>query len=406
MATELVAFFGALAVLVALAALARQVARAIRQPTILGELLLGVVLGPTLLGWAWPAAHGLLFGGANLPLFDALAWVGLILFMLVAGAEMEWRPANGLAAIAMSTGGVALAGGLGVLLAIVRPAWFFPGGQASPLGVLVLATLMIVTALPVLARILADMNLLRSGTGGAALASATIDDVLGWTALGIAAATPGILPGGFAGNIALVAAALLAAVLLDRVLTPRLAKRMEHLDPAHLFVSVVAAALGAAALTHLAGLHAVIGALAVGAIVSRHPRLRKEVTERFRGVATVLLLPLFFILTVGQADLRLVGTLTGLVAAMTVLAVASVGKIGGTYLGARVAGLTHAQGVASGLLVNARGAVGLVVAKVGSDAGLLSATGFSLMVFAIVATTLLTAPLLGWYMRRVGHAAL
>lgn len=405
MATDLVQFFGALAVLVALAAFARQVARWAGQPAVLGELLLGIVLGPTLLGWAWPDAHGYLLEGGNAPLLDALAWVGLVLFMLAAGAEMAWRPSNGVAAAGIASGGLLLPAAAGAVLALMAPEWFFDGAATGP-RILIVATIMTVTALPVLARILSDLGILGTTTGAATMAAATIDDIAGWIALALAAAagSPG-LTGSLAGNLLLVAAVLAGAFLLDYILTPVLGRHMPK-DPAHLFVGVVVATFAAAVLTHMAGLHAVVGPLAVGAIVSRHPPLRNEVAQRFKGVAFVLLLPMFFILTVGQADLRLVASGPGLIAALVVLLIATGGKVVGCYVGARVARLTHAQGVAAGILMNARGAVGLVVAKVGYDAGLLAPHGFALVVLMIVATTLLAAPMLAWHLRRVGATAL
>lgn len=405
MATDLVRFFGALAILVAAAALARQAARGLGQPAVLGELLLGIVLGPTLLGWAAPGVHAYLLGGANAPLLDALAWIGLVLFMLVAGAEMEWRPSNGIAAIGVASGGLVLPATAGAFLALLAPAWFFDGEATTP-GILLVATVMTVTALPVLARILADVGLLERPTAAVTMAAATIDDVVGWIALALAAAAghPG-LTGSLGGNLALVFGLFIVVFVLDHVLAPRLRPILPK-EPAHLFVAVVVATFAAALLTHEAGLHAVVGPLAVGAIVSRHKGLRDVVAERFRGVAFVLLLPMFFILTVGQADLRLVVTETGVLALVVVLLAATGGKVLGCYTGARVAGMTHAQGLGAGILMNARGAVGLVVAKVGLDAGLLAPHGFALLVLVIVLTTLLAAPALAWHVRRVGVAAL
>lgn len=406
MATDLVRFFGALAILVTLAAVARQAARWSGQPAVLGELVLGVLLGPTLLGWLWPEATAFLLGGPNAPLLEALAWVGLVLFMLVAGAEMAWHPGNGLAAVGVASGGLVLPATLGALLAVTHPAWFFDGPATGP-SVLMVATVMTVSALPILARVLSDLKLLDRDTGSVTMAAATIDDVVGWLALALAAGAGAgdALTGSLAGNMALVAVAFVALLALDHVLTPRV-RRFLPQDPQHLFVGVVVATLLAALLTHEAGLHAVVGALAVGAIVSRHKGLRAVVADRFRGIAAILLLPLFFITTLGGANLRLVADQGGLVAIAAVLLAATLGKVAGAYGGARAVGLSNAQGVAIGLLMNARGAVGVVVAKVAHDAGLLSDSGFALLVLVIVLTTLLTAPTMAWHVRRVGASAL
>ncbi len=405
MATDLVPFFGALAILVALAAFARQLARWAGQPAVLGELLLGIALGPTLLGSMWPSAHDYLLGGGNAPLLDALAWVGLVLFMLVAGAEMRWRETRGVAAVGVAAGGLLLPAAGGAILAKARPDWFFDGPATGP-GILLVATVMTVSALPVLARILSDLGLLGRPIASVTMAAATVDDVVGWIALGLAAAAGHAgLTGSLPGNLLLVAGLLAGAFLLDHLLADRLRPYLPK-EPAHMFVAVVVATFAAALLTDQAGLHAVVGPLAVGAVVSRHPGIRDVVAERFRGIAFVLLLPMFFILTVGQADLRLVASGAGFVAIVAVLFVACLGKVVGCYVGARAAGLTHAQGLGAGMLMNARGAVGLVAAKVGHDSGLLSDAGFAVTVLVIVLTTLLAAPFMTWHARRVGVDAL
>lgn len=405
MATDLVRLFGALAVLVTLAAFARQVARWTGQPAVLGELVLGIALGPTLLGWLWPAGHDFLLGGPNAAILDAFAWVGLVLFMLVAGAEMQWRPGNTVAAVGVALGGLVLPATLGSLLAVTNPGWFFDAGVSGP-GVLMVATVMTVSALPILARVLADLGLLDRPTGSVTMASATIDDIAGWVALALAAGASATgLTGSLTGNMALVAGLFVACLLLDRLLADKVRPFLPK-DPAHMFVAVVVVTLLAALLTHEAGLHAVVGALAVGAILSRHRDIRDVVADRFRGIAFILLLPMFFITTVGSADLRLVADHGGMLAVVVVFAAATLGKVAGAYAGSRTVGLPHPQALAVGLLMNARGAVGIVVAKVARDAGLLSASGFALMVIVIVLTTLVAAPLMAWHTRRVGVDAL
>jgi Kef-type K+ transport system membrane component KefB len=162
----------------------------------------------------------------------------------------------------------------------------------------------------------------------------------------------------------------------------------------------VCAILGSAWLTQAAGFHALLGPLGVGALVSRHPQLQAFARPRLQGLTMVLFLPAFFVLAGLDTNLTLLASSTGALAVAAVLGAASVGKVLGCWLGGRAAGLGREDRVAAGLLLNARGAVDLVVAKIGLDEGLLSPRGFSLLVLVIVLTTLMAAPLLAAYLRR------
>lgn len=162
---------------------------------------------------------------------------------------------------------------------------------------------------------------------------------------------------------------------------------------------------GGALLTHTAGLHAVLGPLVVGAILSRHPPLRDYARTRLGDLTLALFLPVFFVLAGSQADLRLLAGTGGLTALFVVLLAGSLGKVLGVYLGARAANVTPQASLVSGILLNARGAVGLVVAKVGFDGGLLSGQGFAILVAVIALTTLAAPPALEAYLHRLeAHA--
>jgi len=158
--------------------------------------------------------------------------------------------------------------------------------------------------------------------------------------------------------------------------------------------ALVCAILGSAWLTQAAGLHALIGPLLVGALVSRHEAVQAYARSRLQGLTMVLFLPVFFVLTGLDTNLTLLASSTGALAFVVVLAAASLGKLAGCWLGGRAAGLNRQGRLAAGLLLNARGAVGLVVAKLGYDAGLLSPRGFALLALVIVVTTCAAAPLL------------
>jgi Kef-type K+ transport system membrane component KefB len=379
--------FLALAVIVAGAALARWAFLRLRLPGVVGELLLGIALGPSLLGWLWPDGHGALFPASGAPILHALSWVGLALFVYHVGLEMHWEHGDLRPVLLVALGGLLVPMASGVLLAAASPSWFFAGAGEWP-GRLMVGIVLTVSALPVLARILEDLGMLGSRLGSVALGAATVDDVVGWTLMAVVAAAGSVgLTGLLWANVLAVAGLGAALWVGASVLRKRMVAR-----PAP-FPAVMAAVLLAAWLTEAAGLSAVLGPLAVGAFLSGVPAMREDSRRRIGDVTKVLLLPIFFVMSGAAVDLRLLPMPAMLLPLAILLASASLAKVAGCSLGARAAGLPWRDGLAAGSLLNARGAVGLVVVRVGLDAGLFSVGGYSLLV-VVVALTTLAAPIL------------
>lgn len=393
-----------LLVIVAGAGIFRWLAGRLGQPGILGEILLGLLLGPSFLGWVWPEAQAYLLGSENRAALEGLAWIGLVFFMYVAGAEMRWARGEGHTVLLVSLGGLLLPFVMGLALAMAAPQWFF-GPEYGPRHMLLVAVVMTVSAIPVLARILEDVRLLDHPLGTIALGAGTVDDLVGWIVFGLVAGSTGLgLTGNLLANTVLLLALLAFALVVDRALRPWLARRPRRETP-QFFVGLLGAILGSAWVTHAAGLHAVLGPLAVGALMSRHPVLRAYAQNRLRGVTLVLLLPTFFVLTGADTDLTLLSIPDGLLSLVVVALVASLAKVTGVYVGGRSIGLTRQASLVVGILMNARGAVGLVVAKVGHDTGLLSEAGFTLLVLVIALTTMAAPVALQWYARRLHRRA-
>lgn len=396
---DLSAFLVLLTILVGGAALFRWLASQLGQPGVLGELLFGILLGPSLLGWASPGVHASLFPPGNRPLLEALSWIGLVLFMYLAGSELRWSREEQIRTYFVASGGLFVPFAVGLALALAAPAWFFDGPAAFS-GVILVSLVLTVSALPVMARLLADLGLMRERLAVLALGAATIDDVVGWVILGLVAGTAQVgLSGSLVQNVLLLGVVFLVALAIDRYLAPYFAQLTREAERP-LFVLLLVGIFASAYLTQAAGLHAVLGPFAVGAILSRHPILRDYARVRLGELTLILFLPSFFVLAGSDVDLTILDFPGDLWAFLIILAVASVGKLAGVYIGARASLLDHATSLRAGILLNARGAVGIVVAKVGLDAGLFSQHGFSLLMMMIVVTTLGAPAFLQWHMRR------
>jgi Kef-type K+ transport system membrane component KefB len=373
------------------AALFRRLARYVNQPPLLGEMLLGILLGPSLLAWAWPDAYQLFFPSENRPLLEALAWIGLILFIWSVGAELHWSKTQAWPIFFVAMGGLVVPFVLGSVMALATPEWFFVGEPRFESMILV-GIIMSVSALPILGRLLREAGLLASPGGVIAMGAATIDDIVAWTLLGLVAGGASIgLLGDVNLNLLLIAALFGGGLLLDRYLTPHLSRQARKNAPA-LFVLLLITIFAAALLTHEAGLHALLGAFAVGAVLSRHPVIRDYARTRMDEIVLVLFLPSFFVLAGMDIDLTILDYPNGILALLATVIVATVAKLLGAYIGARAVGVEPRIALQTGVLINARGAVGLVVAKVGLDQGLLSQAGFTIMALMIAITTII-APL-------------
>jgi Kef-type K+ transport system membrane component KefB len=378
----------ALSAIVAGAGAVRWLSRKMRIPGVVGEILLGVALGPSLLGWLWPQMHGALFPPSGAQVLQSLAWLGLVLFVLRVGLEMHWSGKLARPVLMVAAGGLVIPMAAGVLLPFAFPGWFFDG-PGTPTAWVMVGIAVTVSALPVLARILEDLKLMSTPLGTIAMGAATVDDVLGWLLLAAIAALQSA--GGSASRLpelGLVAVFLIALLLLERLNHRRLAALRE--PGAGPFVGILSLSLLAAWLTEGAGLSAVLGPLAVGALVAPHGVLREDTVRRLGDVTRILLMPVFFVVSGAQVDLRLLPMPESLVPLLVVVAAASLAKVLGCTLGARLGGLGWREGLATGSLLNARGAVGLVVVKVALDTGLVSAQGYALLVLMVALTTLLS----------------
>jgi Kef-type K+ transport system membrane component KefB len=387
-----------LAVIVLLARLLGALARRAGQPAVIGEVLAGIALGPTLFHGAISEA---LFPVSVRPLLSALAAVGVAVFMFIVG--LEWDAAmirgSGNLAAAVSLSSILLPFGLGTVLALHLMDDYGTGNKTA--FMLFMGIAMSITAFPVLARILTDRRLSRTPLGAIALACASIDDVLAWSLLAVVVAVSGGA-GADQWRILLAVPYLLGMVFVLRPLLHRLAARGGELrlTPA-VFASVLVGLLLSAAVTEWVGLHYIFGAFLFGVILPRPggERLRAEVQERLGQLSGTLLLPVFFLVAGLQVDLSGLGA-SALGTLALILLVAVGGKFTGAFLAARLHRMPVKESAALATLMNTRGLTELIVLNVGLQLGYLGQNLYSLMVVMAVVTTAMAGPLLSWILGR------
>lgn len=394
-----VRFLVALALIVLLCHLLGVTISRLGQPPVVGEIIGGIVLGPSVLGPLWPAGRDWLFAPDVVGELGMAAQLGLVTYMFLLGCEFPLRrlTAHRRSVGLVVAGGMTLPFACGSAVAVLaRPALAGPGGHgvAYPLF---LGLAVSITALPVLARILADTGLDRTDVGVVALSSAAIGDGVSWGVLVVVMA----IAGGSYGQAWVVAAAAVGIVAAAFVVIRpalcsllRLAGRHPTVDRLLLPV-LVAGAAGFAALTQLIGLHPVIGAFLFGIVVPRSREVVTRISHQLHGFAVTILLPVFFAGVGLSTSVGLLsGRLTYWLLFAGVLAVAVLTKLLGAAGGARLAGMGLRDSLRVGAVMNCRGVTELVVATVGLQYQIINRFAFTILVLVALVTTAATSPLL------------
>lgn len=394
------ALFHVLLALAAVVALGRLVGTAfsyLGQPPVIGEVVAGIMLGPSLLGRVAPDAAAYLLPPAVAPFLGVIAQLGVILYMFLVGLELNagLLRQHGHTTIAISHASIVLPFVLGAGLALVLYPRLATSDVPFTSFALFLGVAMAVTAFPVLARILTDRGLSRTGLGVMALACAATDDVTAWCLLALVVGVAQARLEGALVVIGLTALYLAVMVLVVRPAARRVIERCEQDRlPPGLVAVVFIALLGSALATEWIGIHAIFGAFLLGAIIPHDSAVARAFIHKLEEVVTILLLPAFFALTGMRTQIGLVAGPGEWLLCGLIIAVATAGKFGGTLLAARWSGLDTRTGAALGVLMNTRGLMELIVLNIGLDLGVISPTLFAMMVLMALATTLATTPLL------------
>ncbi|MFJ9646055.1 cation:proton antiporter [Streptomyces sp. NPDC101206] len=396
----------AVPVVVLACGVAGAVVRRLGQPAVVGEILVGIALGPSLLGWLWPEGSRWLLPGEVLPYLGVLGNLGLLVFMFLVGLELDpgLLRGRGPAVVAVSQASLWVPLGLGTLLALAMYGSFAPEGVGRPEFVLFVAVALSVTAFPVLARILADQGLQGTPVGAVAMACAAVADVVAWCLLAVVVATAGAAGEGAGAGAGtgsgwgVAGTAVLAGVFLAvmwwgvRPLLDRAVDRWGGSCPARGAVVGVCSGLCLAAYTtQVVGVHALFGAFVFGAVLPR-VGVVEAAAERMREFAVPVLLPLFFVGSGLRTDVGLVVGGGAWWWALAVLVVAVAGKWGAGAGAARLAGMPAWDAVMLGALMNCRGVTELVVLNVGLGLGVIGGELFTMLVLMALVTTGVTGP--------------
>ena len=382
--------------------------RYLGQPPVVGEMVAGIVLGPSLLGAISPETFHLLIPSSvsdphgQVPAaLKAVSQLGVILYMFLVGLELNAARIAGRAhaAVAVSHASIVAPFVLGTGLAL----WLYPrfSHQGVPFTsfALFMGVAMAITAFPVLARILSDRGLDKTELGSIALGCAAADDVTAWCLLalvvGVAQAEPGSAIWVIGGAVVFISLMLLAIrPLLHRWV--RIWDTRTDPLPSYAIPGMFLAVLLASLCTEAIGIHAVFGAFLVGAVVPHDSRIARDMTAKLKEPVTILFLPAFFAYTGMRTQIRLVDGWDGWLWCGAIILVATVGKFGGTFAAARLTGFNTRDSTALGMLMNTRGLMELIVLNIGLDLGVISPTLFAMMVVMALATTAATSPVLQW----------
>lgn len=403
-------FFLQLAFILAACRIVGWLARLIHQPQVVGEMIAGVLMGPSLFGLLFPEAQAWLFPKQSMAILFAVSQVGLSIYMFLVGMEFrqELLRAHLRSAVSVSVGGMTVPFVLGTLIAVwlVKQPGFFGERTHAPDAALFLGASMAITAFPMLARIIYERGLSGTALGTLALAAGAIDDGAAWCVLAVVLATLdhgwSIAAKAIGGGVAYAVVVLTIGRRLLATLGER-AERAGRITEPMLAVTLMLVMV-ASWFTDAIGIYSVFGAFILGVAMPRG-LFTREVQRLLEPLTVALLLPLFFTYSGLNTRLDLVSTPSLAGVALLVSGAACLGKGGACYLAARWHGEDNRTALAIGTLMNARGLMELIILNIGLQRGVITPTLFSMMVLMAIVTTLMAAPFFEWCYGRQARAS-
>jgi Kef-type K+ transport system membrane component KefB len=377
------------------------------QPAVIGEMAAGILLGPTLFGWIAPGAFQFVFAANSLGALQLLSQIGVCLFMFAVGMELDLSQLRHKAhsAVVVSHASIIIPYFLGVALALTLYHGYAQPGASFTAFALFMGISMSITAFPVLARILQERKLSKTALGTAAISCAAIDDVTAWTVLAFVVSVVRATSIASAACVLMLALVFVAFMLF--VVKTRLPlwlggdAAFEQPEPGKgIIAAVILVVLISSLVTELIGIHALFGAFLAGVIMPSAGDFRHKLSLRVESFSSVLLLPLFFAFTGLRTQIGLLHDAQGWLICLTIILVATVGKLGGSAVAARLTGMQWTESLQLGALMNTRGLMELIALNIGYDLGILSPRIFAMLVVMALATTAMTGPLLAFFGRR------
>lgn len=370
------------------------------QPAVVGEVLAGILLGPSLLGWLWPELQSFVFPRESLGVLKLLSQIGVCLFMFVVGLELELDRLRQKAqqAVLVSHVSILFPFALGVVVALGIYSEYAAAGTSFTSFALFMGVALSITAFPVLARILKERKMEKTFLGTTAIACAAVDDATAWIILAfVVALTRATNLASTAMGLGLVVAFVGVMLIVVRPRLPRWlqADGTGGADPGRrTLVAVLLLLLTSALATELIGVHALFGAFIAGVAMPPSKRFREQLAVRMENFSSLFLLPLFFAFSGLRTQVALLNDPASWLMCLGIIGVATLGKLGGTMATARLTGMGWNDSFALGALMNTRGLVELVALNIGYDLGILSPRIFAMLVLMALVTTFLTGPLL------------
>ncbi|SKB36841.1 Kef-type K+ transport system, membrane component KefB [Sphingobacterium nematocida] len=369
----------------------------IKQPVVIGEMLAGIILGPSLLGLHFPEISNVLFPVDSLNNLQFLSQIGLILFMFIIGMELDLNVLKNKAhdAVVISHASIIIPFTLGVSLAYFLYQHYAPTNVEFLSYSLFIGISMSITAFPVLARIIQERGLQKSKLGALVITCAAADDITAWCILAVVIAI--VKAGAATSAIFTILLAVAYVIIMIKIVRPFLLRvgevssSKDSLGKREVAIFFIVLLLSAFA-TEVIGIHALFGAFMAGAIMPESTRFRSLFIEKIEDVAVLLLLPLFFVFTGLRTQIGLLNDSEHWLIAGVIILVAVVGKFVGSALAARFVGQNWKDSLSIGALMNTRGLMELIVLNIGYDLGVLSAELFSMMVLMALVTTFMTGP--------------
>jgi Kef-type K+ transport system membrane component KefB len=377
----------------------------IGQPPVMGEMVAGIALGPSILGFLLPGTMAFLFPPQSMTTLGVLSQVGVVLFMFVVGVELDLQHLRerASAAIMVSHASIIVPFLLGAALSLVLYPTLAPPDTSFAPFALFMGIAMSITAFPVLARILKDRKLTQTPLGAITLACASVDDATAWCILAIVIGVSNA--SGVTGALITIVLTIVFVLVMLFLIRPPLEslinKRIDN--PSYdrrLIGGILAFVLACAWFTETIGIHALFGGFLAGVVMPANAAVQTFLREKIEVFSSSVLLPLFFVFTGLRTQISLLNDWSGWIMCAAIVLVAVIGKLGGSMLMARWTRMSWRDSYAVGVLMNTRGLIELVVLNIGYDLGILSARIFVMMVIMALVTTFMTAPLLSLVNRK------